>query len=188
MARDHLTLGGIGSTALKGLLLIALGCGFQACIPTVRVSCPARSSVAPDCDLRWLVAFDLVSIRHTPLPALQPVGEIERTAPGRRGKAVLYLNTAAGRVRTSMWGEHMSLQKDLQEPLRAYFADTRASAIELTMSPTQWTDPGGNAANRLARQSHPMLLFANALVGLGLLFWIWLLVQMVMFVTHRTRS
>jgi hypothetical protein len=188
LASDHLTLNGIGRTAFKGLLLIALGCGFQACMPTVRVSCPPRSSVAPDCDLRWLVAFESVSIRHTPLPALKPVGEIERTAPGSRGRAVLYLDTAAGRVRTSMWGEHMSLQKDLHEPLRAYFGDPHASAIELTMRPTRWTDPGGNAANRLVRQSHPVWLFANALVGLGLLFWIWLPVQIVRSVARRSRS
>src|SRR5690349_9558999 len=113
---------GIGTTAFKGLLLIALGCGFQAaCLPTVRISCPARSAAAPDCDLRWLVAFERLPVRQTPLPALQPVGEIVSTAPARRGGTeTLYLDTAAGRVRTIMWGDHMSLQKDLQEPLKAY--------------------------------------------------------------------
>src|SRR5262245_3206408 len=112
MAGD-MTLSRIGTTAFKGLLLIVLGCGFQAAaMPTVRVSCPARSVVAPDCELRWLVAFERVTVRQTPLPALQPVGEIVRTAPARSGGTdTLYLDTAAGRVRTIMWGDHMSLQK-----------------------------------------------------------------------------
>src|SRR4051812_41573330 len=48
--------------------------------PTVRVSCPARTSGAPDWELRWLVAFDIVTIRHTPLPALESVSEVEETA------------------------------------------------------------------------------------------------------------
>jgi hypothetical protein len=188
MASAPYTLRGIWSAALTGACLIAFGCVVQAAFaPTVRVSCPARTSAAPDCDLRWLVAFDMMPIRHTPLPALQPVGEIVQTAPSRRGGATtLYLNTAAGPVRTIMWGDHLSLQRDLQEPLRSYFADAHASAIDLTMSPSRWVDPGGTADNRLVRRPHPMRLVANAIIGMGLLFWIWLPVQIVMFVARRS--
>jgi hypothetical protein len=133
------------------------------------------------------VAFDMVPIRHTPLPALQPVGEIVNTAPARRGGATtLYLNTSTGPVRTVMWGDHLSLQRDLRDPLRSYFDDAHASAIELTMWPSRWVDPGGTADNRLVRQPHPMRLVANAIIVVGLLFWIWLPVQIVMFVARRT--
>jgi hypothetical protein len=190
MASDPYTLRGIWSAALTGAVLIALACGCQAAFaPTVRVSCPARTSEAPDCDLRWLVAFDTVQVRHTPLPALQPVGEIVSTAPSRRGGATtLYLNTSAGAVRTIMWGDHLSLQRDLRDPLRSYFGDPHASAIELTMWPSRWVDPGGNAANRLERRAHPIRLLANAILGVGLLFWIWLPVQVAMFVARRNHT
>ncbi len=190
MASDPYTLRGIWSAALTGALIIAFGCGCQAAFaPTVRVSCPARTSTAPDCDLRWLVAFDMMPVRHTPLPALQSGAEIVQTAASRRGGATtMYLNTAAGPVRTIMWGDHLSLQRDLQDPLRNYFADAHASAIDLTMWPSRWVDPGGTADNRLVRRPHPMRLVANAIVGVGLLFWIWLPVQMVMFVVRRNRS
>jgi hypothetical protein len=191
------TLRGIWSSALCGAVLIALGCGCQAAFaPTVVVSCPARTAAAPDCDLRWLVAFDQVTVRHTSLPSLQPVGEIVDTSPGgrvsnprgSRSEAVtLYLNTTAGPVRTIMWGDHLSLQRELRDPLRAYFSDAHAPAIELTMSPSRWVDPGGTADNRLARRPHPMRLVANAIVAFGLLFWIWLPVQIVMFATRRNR-
>jgi len=184
-------LRGIWSAALTGACLIAFACGLQAAFaPTVRVSCPARTSVPPDCDLRWLVAFDLLPIRHTPLPALQPVGEIVNTGPGGRrgGATTLYLNTSAGRVRTIMWGDHLSLQRDLRDPLRSYFAEAGAAAIELTMRPSRWVDPGGTADNRLVRRAHPIRLVANALVGVGLLFWIWLPVQSVMLVARPNQS
>jgi len=96
MASDHSTLRGIWTAALTGACVIALGCGLQAAFaPTVRVSCPARTSAAPDCDLRWLVAFDLLSVRHTPLPALQPVGEIVETGRSRRGSASTWTSTDA---------------------------------------------------------------------------------------------
>jgi hypothetical protein len=137
------------------------------------------------------VAFDMLPVRHTPLPALQPVGEIGNTAPGggrRGGATTLYLNTSAGPVRTIMWGDHLSLQRDLRDPLRSYFGDAHASAIELTMWPSWWVDPGGTADNRLVRRPHPIRLVANAIVGVGLLFWIWLSVQMVMFVAGGSRS
>jgi hypothetical protein len=178
------------SAVLTGAVLIALACGCQAAFaPTVRVSCPARTSTAPDCDLRWLAAFDLITVRHTPRPALQPVGEIVSTAPSRRGGATtLYLNTSTGPVRTIMWGDHLSLQRDLQEPLRRYFDDAHAPAIELTMWPSWWTDPGGAADNRLERRTHPIRLVANAVVVVGLLFWIWIPVQMMGFVAGRNRS
>ncbi len=191
MASAPYTLRGIWSAALTGACLIALGCGFQAAFaPTVRVSCPARTSAAPDCDLRWLVAFDMIPIRHTPLPALQPLGEIVSTSSrSRRGGAVtLYLNTSAGPVRTIMWGDHLTLQRDLRDPLRSYFGDAHASAIELTMRPTRWVDPGGTAENRFVPRPDPVRLVGNAIVGVGLLFWIWLPVQMVMFVAGRNPS
>lgn len=181
----------IRSAALTGAGLIALGCGLQAAFaPTVRVTCPARTSAAPDCDLRWFVAFDMVPIRHTALPALQPVGEIVNTRPGSRsgGATTLYLNTSAGRVRAIMWGDHLSLQRELRDPLRSYFGDAHASAIDLTMWPSRWVDPGGTADNRLERRPHPIRLLANVLVGVGLLFWIWLPVQVVMLVARRNRS
>ena len=147
--------------------------------------------------MRWLVAFDMIPVRHTPLPSLQPVGEIVDTSPNRRvstrrgstSEAVtLYLNTSAGPVRTIMWGDHLSLQRDLQEPLRSYLDDAHASAIDLTMRPSRWVDPGGTGDNRLERKSHPIRLVANAIVLLGLLFWIWLPVQIVKFVGRRGRS
>ena len=190
MDSGRYTLRGIWTAALTGACIIAFGCGLQAAFaPTVRVSCPARTSAAPDCDLRWLVAFDTVPVRHTPLPALQPVGEIVQTAPTRSGGATtLYLNTAAGPVRTIMWGDHLSLQRDLRDPLRTYFGDAHAPAIDLTMWPSRWVDPGGTADNRLERRSHPMRLAAHAIVIVGLLFWIWLPVQIAVFAARRMRS
>lgn len=85
MATAPYTLRGFWSLVLVGACPIACASGVQAAFaPTVRVSCPARTSAAPDCDLRWFVAFDMVQVRHTPLPALQPVNEIVNTAPGGR--------------------------------------------------------------------------------------------------------
>ena len=195
MASDAYSLRGTWSAALTGAFIVAVGMGCQAAFaPTVRVSCPARTSTAPDCDLRWLVAFDKVTVRHTPLPSLQPVGEIVDTSParvstrqGRTEAVTLYLNTAAGPVRTIMWGDHLSLQRELRDPLQSYFADAHAPAIELTMWPSRWVDPGGTADNRLERRPHPMRMVANAFIGVGLLFWIWLPVQIVMFVAGRNR-
>jgi hypothetical protein len=196
MASDSSTLRGIWSAALTGALIIACGLGCQAAFaPTVRVTCPARTSTAPDCDLRWLVAFDLIPIRHTPLPALQPVGEIVDTSSGIRrtsrsnAEAVtLYLDTSAGPVRTIMWGDHLSLQRELRDPLRSYFSDPHAPAVELTMWPSRWVDPGGTADNRLERRPHPMRLVAYAIVVVGLLFWIFLPVQIVKLLAGRNRS
>jgi hypothetical protein len=190
MAADEPSRGGIGKTAFTGLLLIALGGGLEAFFPTVRVSCPARTASAPNCDLRSLIAFDQVTVRHAPLPALQPIGEIEliRSARSRGGTPRLYFDTAAGRVNAIRWGDPLSLQKDLQEPLRAYLADAHAPAILATMRPTHWVDPGGNAANRLIRKTHPGKLAANGLILFGLLFWMWLPVQVVTSIVGRTRA
>ena len=191
MASDPYTPRGIWSAALTGACLIAFACGCQAAFaPTVRVSCPARTSAAPDCDLRWLVAFDTVPIRYTPLPALQPGAEIVETTPRARqgGATTMYLSTSAGPVRAIMWGDHLSLQRDLRDPLHSYFDDAHAPAIELTMRPSRWTDPGGTADNRLVRQPHPMRLVANAMVAVGLLCLIWVPVQIAMFVTRRAGS
>src|SRR5689334_21508269 len=113
MATGPYTVRGIWTAALTGLCIIAAACVFQALFaPTVRISCPARTVAAPDCDLRWLAAFDLVTIRHTPLPALESVPEIVQTAATKRGgTTTLYLNTAAGPVRTILWGgEPVELQ------------------------------------------------------------------------------
>jgi hypothetical protein len=196
MSSDSYTLRGVWSAALTGALIIACGVGCQALFaPTVRVTCPARTSAAPDCDLHWLVAFDLIPIRHTPLPALQPVGEIVDTESGTRRSSrsnaeavTLYLDTSAGQVRTIMWGDHLSLQRELRDPLQSYFSDPHASAIELTMWPSRWADPGGTADNRLERRPHPMRLVASAIIVMGLLFWIWLPVQIVRVVAGRNRS
>jgi hypothetical protein len=190
MASERNPLRGIWTSALTGAVFIALACGFQAAAaPTVRVSCPARTAAAPDCDLRWLVAFDLVPVRFTPLPALQSVGEIVQTAAARSGAATtLYLNTADGPVRTIMWGDHLSLQRDLRDPLRGYLANAEAPAIELTMWPSRWVDPGGTADDRLLRRPHPVRLISNAIVVVGLLCWIWLPVQILIFGANRVRS
>lgn len=179
---DSSSLRGIRNSALFGAVIIALACGLQAVFaPTVRVTCPARTAAAPDCDLRWLVAFDRLTVRHTPLPALKPVGEIEQTAPTRRGGATtLFLDTAAGRVRTIMWGEHLSLQA-LRDPLRKYFADPHAPALDVTMWPTIQTADDYH-------RPHPMRQIANVLVVLGLLCWLWLPVQLAVAIAQRLRA
>ncbi len=182
-------LRGILSSAITGACVIAFGCGLQAAFgPTVRVTCPARTTTAPDCDLRWLVAFDQLTVRHTPLPALQPVGEIVNTAPGSRqgGATTLFLQTSAGPVRTIMWGDHLSLQKDLRDPLHSYFSDPGASAIDLTMWASDWVDPGGTADNRMVRRPHPIRLVANAIVVAGLLIWLWIPVRLMRSVAGRS--
>jgi hypothetical protein len=174
MASDAYTWRGIWAAALTGLCLIAVACAFQAAFsPTVRVSCPARTAAAPDCDLRWLVAFDIVTIRHTPLPALESVSEIEETAgPRSGGTTTLYLNTAAGRVRTIWWGgEHVELQ-GLRDPLRTYLADAHAAPLDVTMWPSR----------------APVRLIANAIVCVGVLCWIWLPVQLAALVGRWIRS
>lgn len=112
------------------------------------------------------------------------------TAPGSRrgGATTLYLDTSAGRVRAIMWGDHLSLQRELRDPLRRYFEGDNAPAIDLTMRPSRWVDPGGTADNRLERRPHPIRLVANGLVGLGLLLLLWLPVQLVMNAARRNSS
>ena len=66
--------------------------------------------------------------------------------------------------------------------------DAHAPAIELKMTPSRWVDPGGTADNRLERRPHPVRLVANAIIGFGLLFWIWLPVQIVIFLVRRSHS
>ena len=84
MATHPYTWRGIWNAAITGFCIIAVASGLQAAFaPTVRVSCPTRTSASPDCELRWLVAFDTIPIRRTPLPALQSAGEIEATSTTR---------------------------------------------------------------------------------------------------------
>jgi hypothetical protein len=104
MATDPYTWRGIWTAAVTGLCIIAIACGLQAAFaPTVRVSCPARTSAPPDCDLRWFVAFDTVPIRRTSLPALQSAGEVEAMTSGRSSPRsvtpLLGLSADRGRTR-----------------------------------------------------------------------------------------
>jgi hypothetical protein len=174
MATDPYTLRGIWVPAVTGLFIIAVACGLQAAFaPTVRVMCPARTSGLPDCDLRWLVAFDMVPIRRTLLPQLQSAGEVERMGSGRSTRFgvtpySVYLHTAAGRVRTILWGDYMELQK-FREPIVSYLGDVHASSMEVTMWPS----------------THPWRMIAGAMVCVGLLCWVWLPVQIVVFLTRR---
>jgi hypothetical protein len=190
MAAHPYSWRGIRNAAITGLIIIAIACGFQwAFLPTVRVTCPARTAAAPDCELRWLVAFDTITVRRVPLPALESVSEIEQTTPTKKGGATtMYLNTAAGRVRAITWGDHMSLQTDLRDPIRAYLGDAHAPAREFTMWSSRWVDPGGDADYRLVRKAHPARIAANVLVCVGLFFWIWLPVQIVKVLTGGSRE
>lgn len=169
MEADAYSWRGIRTAALSGFCLIALASGCQtAFAPTVRVTCPARSSAsAPTCEMRWLVAFDRIPIRTTPLPGLQSAGEVEPSRPGKSATGrianrayTVYLQTAAGPVRTIMWGNQMELLR-FREPIVKYLGDAQAPPLEVTMWPS----------------SHPMRLVANGIVGVGLLFWVWLPIQ-----------
>lgn len=177
MATDPYTARGIWSAAVTGLCIIALACGLQAAFaPTVRVSCPARTSAPPDCDFRWLVAFDTVPIRRTPLLGLQSAGEVQAMSSGRStGRSAppysVYLHTAAGRVRTILWGDYIELQK-FREPIVKYLDDKHAAPLEVTMWPS----------------THPWRMVGNGIVCLGLLFWVWLPVQIVVFLTRQIRA
>jgi hypothetical protein len=177
VATDPYTGRGIRTAAVTGLCIIALACGLQAAFaPTVRVSCPARTSAQPDCEFRWLVAFDSIPIRRTPLPALQSVGEVEAMSSGRSSSRSVtpysvYLHTALGRVRTILWGDYMELQK-FREPIVKYLDDKHAPPLEVTMWPS----------------THPWRMVANVIVCLGLLCWAWLPVQIVVFLTRRIRT
>lgn len=163
---------GIWTCVIIGLCLIAFASGCQAAFaPTVRITCPARSSAAaPNCEMQWLVAFDRIPARTTPLPGLRSAGEIESTSPGsRRGPSrsqnhafTMYLQTAAGPVRTIMWGDQMELQW-FRGPIVKYLENAQAPPLDVTMWPS----------------SHPMRMVANVIVAVGLLFWVWLPAQIV---------
>lgn len=174
MATDPSTLRGVVNSAIIGFCLIALACGFHAAFsPTVRVNCPARTAAAPDCELRWLVAFDRLTVRYVPLPGLGPVGEIVKTAPSRSGGATtLYLDTTAGRVRTILWGGHPVELQGLRDPLRAYLANPQAGPIELTMWPSEV----------------PIRLISNSIVAVGLLYWVSMPFQLAGILARRLRS
>jgi hypothetical protein len=177
MASDPYTWRGIWTAAVTGLCIIAVACGLQAAFaPTVLVSCPARTSSSPDCNLRWLVAFDTIPIRRTRLPALQSVGEVEAMSSGRSSSRSVtpfsvYLHTAAGRVRTILWGDHVELQK-FREPIAKYLEVAPAPPLEVTMWPS----------------THPWRMIANAIVCLGLLFWVWLPIQIVVVFSRWIRA
>jgi hypothetical protein len=75
-------------------------------------------------------------------------------------------------VRTILWGEYMELQR-FREPIVKYLDDTRAPPLEVTMWPSR----------------HPWRAVASGIVCIGLLFWVWLPVQIVVFLTRQiTRS
>jgi hypothetical protein len=149
----------LGTMAFNTLLMLALGCGIQALTaPTVTVSCPARTSTAPDCHLRWLIAFDTLPVRRTPLPALTAADQVEAVGAsnsrtrGAVSASTFYLRTAAGRVRVILWGEQIELQT-FRLPIVKYLADEHAPALDVTMWPS-WA---------------PWRPFASVVIGLGLL-------------------
>ncbi len=121
--------------------------------------------------MRWLVAFDLIPVRNTSLPGLQTVGEVVESNPGSgrsssgpnrplRGDAgayTLYLQTAAGSVRTIMWGNNMELQW-FREPIVKYLETADAPPLTTTMWPS----------------THPMRKIANGIIVVALLCWVWL--------------
>jgi hypothetical protein len=157
---------GLRTMAFNSLLLVALGCGIQALTaPTVTVSCPARRSAAPDCSLRWVVAFDTLPIRHTPLPALASADQVERL--GGWGRSASFTRTAAGRVRVMLWGDHEL--RTFREPIVKHPADQHAAPLEVTMWPSK----------------APWRLFASVLVGLGLLQGAIVLTRLVRAFGHR---
>ena len=118
MATDHNTWRGIWSSTAIGACLVAFACAVQGIFaPTVTVTCPAHAQGAPDCEMRWLVAFDLIPVRRTALPGLHSVGQVVESNPGAgrsssgpnqktasAGAYTVYLQTAAGSVRTILWG------------------------------------------------------------------------------------
>jgi hypothetical protein len=162
----------IGQATFNTLLMLTLGCGIQAATaPTVTVSCPARTAAAPDCSLRWLVAFDSLPVRRTPLPALQSIDQVERNGgsgsrgPGSRGSMAtftVYLRSAAGRTRAIWLGDQEEL-RTFREPIVKYLSDEHAPPLEVTMWP-----------NRV-----PWWWFASVVISLGLLQGTMVLAQIV---------
>jgi len=151
----------IGSELFRGLFVFALGCGIQAAIaPTVTVSCPARTAAAPDCTLRWLVAFDVLPVRRTALPALQSIDQVEPLRRGSSGSQrraaaafTVYLRSAAGRTRAILLGDQEEL-RTFRAPIATYLGDPHAPALEVTMR-----------AN-----AEPWGWFASVIIGVGLLY------------------
>ena len=170
MNSDPYTWRAIRTGAVIGFVHIAFAGGCQAAFaPTVRVSCPAKASGPPDCEMRWLVAFDQVPIRTIALPGLQSVGEVEETdSRARRSKQTVYLQTAAGRVRTILWAHQMELDL-FREPIVKYLQDAQAPPLEVTMWPS--TDPQRPGTFHIIRT------VANVIVLVGLPWWVWLPVQ-----------
>ncbi len=184
MATDHNTWRGIWSSTAIGACLVAFACAVQGIFaPTVTVTCPAHAQGAPDCEMRWLVAFDLIPVRRTALPGLHSVGQVVVSNPGAgrsssgpnqktasAGAYTVYLQTAAGSVRTILWGNQMEMQR-FREPIEKYLATPAAPPLAVTMWPS----------------SHPMRKVANGIIVVGLLFWIWLPFQ-IGAVLRRTAS
>lgn len=173
MASDNYSLRAIVNGAIVGACLIAIACGFQGAFsPTVRITCPARTAAAPDCDMRWLAAFDRITVRHVPLPGVSAVSEIVRTASSRKGGATtMYVETTAGPVRTILWGGHPVELQGLRDPMRAYLANPRAQALTLTLWPSEV----------------PIRPIANTIAAFGAAFWLWIPVQFVMMLARRAR-
>lgn len=100
----------------------------------------------------------------------------------------MFLKTSGGPVRSIMWGDHLSLQHDLRDPLHAYFENPRSPAIELTMWPSRWVDPGGDADYRFVRKAPPVRLVAHGMVIVGLIYWLAVPWQLLMLVVRGNRS
>jgi hypothetical protein len=162
----------LGQATFNTLLTLALGCGIQTAVaPTVIVSCPARTAAAPDCNLRWLIAFDILPVRQTALPALQSIDQIERNGgggsqgPGRPSSGAtftVYFRSAAGRTRAIWLGDYEELRA-FREPIVKYLSDPHASPLEVTMWPNRF----------------PWWWFASVVIGLGLLQGTMLLARIV---------
>lgn len=154
----------LGVEIFNMLLTLAIGGGIQTvAAPTVIVSCPARTAAAPDCALRWLIAFDLVPVRHAPLPALQSVDEVESVSGGssasssgggRRGETAFtfYFRSAAGRTRAILMGNQQEVRA-FRAPIAKYLNDEHAPPLDVTMR-----------ANTV-----PWGWFAYLVIGLGVL-------------------
>lgn len=154
----------VGVETFNMLLTLAIGCGIQAGVaPTVVVSCPARTTAAPDCTLRWLVAFDLLPVRRAALPALQSVDELElasnglpsrSSGGGRRGESTFtfYFRSAAGRTQAILAGNQEELRA-FRAQIVNYLNDEHAPPLDVTMR-----------ANMV-----PWGLFAYVVIGLGVL-------------------
>lgn len=152
---------GTGQMTFNTVLILVLGCGLQtATAPTVTVSCPARTAVAPDCTLRWLVAFDLLPVRQVALTALRSIDEIEALGSSSsrpRGQVIgpsftFYFRSANGHTRAIPLGDQTEL-REFRDPIVSYLRDVNAPPLEVTMWPS----------------TAPWRPFASVIIGLGLL-------------------